>query len=1465
MTLKKKEDIPERESYAYGQILFREGKPVLNNELNALQEIQDNLLRKSSSDTPSGWLDFRPPYVSEDLKNAFYTQDPSGAVPEIAVVNGWPVYVTNTGTSLKHVNKIDLSDMELRAGSRVDGVFLEVWRSELSSETEGSRSRPQAVSRTGTLNDIYMHDENLGWAVGEKGIILKTDNGGDDWYSVTPPVSANFRKLDFLDRYTGFAVGDRGVVVKTINGGNSWFTVTIPEKDNLTDIRVINEKRVCVVGDGGVVLISEDGKTFRSAYKSSGVSENLKCLHFHDAFVGWCAGDNGTILMTRDGGNAWDLFRMTDVATGNSLSADISSMVFMDISDGLAVCRGGRIFRTSDSGYSWSEISERIWHDGEYKRISDIYNTPVDFRKVFVKKEYAIKFTISVFESSKAYFKNLSYKVSPAEYVNSLVLEFTGIRDRRNYRTVLNLDQYATADELKDAIAAIESPYKAEDLNLPDDQREKVRVFDPQIDYEPFRPSEFRPSSGSFSSLNPAQISFSVEDKVWIAGDNGIALVSRNSGSKWELMNLGSSSDFKSVYCIDNKAGWYVGTDGTIVKFDPTDPSALEYQDTDLVSNVSGRVYPEGNVLSQAEDYLPDEMIDPQLGIETSGRVQVQYRIRVVTGVNPFVYQEAGLGQSFVHSLGPNSRLEDAGSYKFENTGTETGDNGLWKARCRNTFDGYSWAVPMFFVARRNSSPYSISGNMNGSTYPELNALRPDGLRYEELYRDEVIDVRRRVNTSSYTTMLESNLERLFSNKLHTNIGDRSSSGAQYGRTIFAADQFQGEAEIGSVLNGEVSSKATLVPIVKTLNPEVQITEDELSFGPVSNGLFHNDRAYFSIQIIRDGEETGETVPGVFEGLGTNRVVFRFADEEAYNSGDIQDTEYRLTAHYLDYSGRGLSRVPQEPIAFRYQSISGRSATSRYFNATGLRDKPRLLEKFKGDVQGYEDYVLLSSVKQSESAEDTALYELGARVDPNNSDYKRSARIFKGQQFRGSLIEYHRFMNIEYATDVVRIPKILNGYSVLGVRAIRNIKGSEYALSVDFSLERSVKDREETVGGGYSKENIIVNLDPASTITSGSVLEVVLEVTSDSTVLGGNSLGIGLNPDNTGDSPDSLRTSLACMFNRASRGIEGLYAGVLYKTDVSDDDKNTVVDISIGAQIPSLTGGRILGVSSYISKNGHPQHYVWYKPFTSGKEYYSLVPVESVSGLGSSSVTVTFHENMSVEGGEILVPMLVELASLPNLNESSSAEAFYRYVPYQAVGNLPRELDLEIMKTSDFLYVTNLGTGAGSKKGEPYEIPAEQIPVNDPEISSDNYFSATDSLEFNNFSIDNGFVKMPSIVSQYVGDDITLSSPNNAGDRLGRPFYSECSDHIVAHAEPLDISTPRKVVLPMIGKIKSDITSPFLRGELVLVLFSKTYKARKENSAGYFEDSGIEVAENRYEFADTSISLFRLVGKPIVR
>lgn len=71
------------------------------------------------------------------------------------------------------------------------------------------------------LLDIDRAGERL-VAVGERGLVVVSDDDGASWRQVDMPVSTTFTALDFADARSGWAVGHAGIIVYTADGGDNW-------------------------------------------------------------------------------------------------------------------------------------------------------------------------------------------------------------------------------------------------------------------------------------------------------------------------------------------------------------------------------------------------------------------------------------------------------------------------------------------------------------------------------------------------------------------------------------------------------------------------------------------------------------------------------------------------------------------------------------------------------------------------------------------------------------------------------------------------------------------------------------------------------------------------------------------------------------------------------------------------------------------------------------------------------------------------------------------------------------------------------------------------------------------------------------------------------------------------------------------------------------------------------------------
>jgi len=121
---------------------------------------------------------------------------------------------------------------------------------------------------------------------------------------------------------------------------------------------VLDARHIWVCTDTGRVYFSSDGaQTWAeqtSALVASG-GDDLRAIYFADALVGYCVGENDTILSTTDGGETW-----TDNPSGLGetwLSLWVFDRQRLVIGNYSVFGSGGNLFMSYDAAASWNDIS----------------------------------------------------------------------------------------------------------------------------------------------------------------------------------------------------------------------------------------------------------------------------------------------------------------------------------------------------------------------------------------------------------------------------------------------------------------------------------------------------------------------------------------------------------------------------------------------------------------------------------------------------------------------------------------------------------------------------------------------------------------------------------------------------------------------------------------------------------------------------------------------------------------------------------------------------------------------------------------------------------------------------------------------------------------------------------------------------------------------------------------------------
>jgi photosystem II stability/assembly factor-like uncharacterized protein len=127
-------------------------------------------------------------------------------------------------------------------------------------------------------------------AVGQRGHVLTSDDGGRAWQQADVPVSSDLVAVSFPDPSNGWAVGHDGVVLHSGDGGRTWTRQL-------------------------------DGRSAQALMGPQGAESPLLDVWFRDPSNGYVVGAFGLALRTRDGGRSWEPLRAIDNPKGLHLYA----------------------------------------------------------------------------------------------------------------------------------------------------------------------------------------------------------------------------------------------------------------------------------------------------------------------------------------------------------------------------------------------------------------------------------------------------------------------------------------------------------------------------------------------------------------------------------------------------------------------------------------------------------------------------------------------------------------------------------------------------------------------------------------------------------------------------------------------------------------------------------------------------------------------------------------------------------------------------------------------------------------------------------------------------------------------------------------------------------------------------------------------------------------------------------------
>src|SRR4051812_44542512 len=200
---------------------------------------------------------------------------------------------------------------------------------------------------------------------------------GWSWGSPTPQGNT-LNSIDFVQG-RGYAAGDAGTVLRTDDGGINWTGLATGTSADLTRLQVLDPDTLMVLGGDGCVLRRSDdaGATFRKVFiiVEQNCAGQIDAFTFVDRQTGYLLIRGGNVYRTSDGGQTFS--RQTAIpgtdSSNNPSGNRAVDIAFTSADTGIVFVQppgGGPAiaFSTTDAGNSWKPVDgvdpgtvRRVW------------------------------------------------------------------------------------------------------------------------------------------------------------------------------------------------------------------------------------------------------------------------------------------------------------------------------------------------------------------------------------------------------------------------------------------------------------------------------------------------------------------------------------------------------------------------------------------------------------------------------------------------------------------------------------------------------------------------------------------------------------------------------------------------------------------------------------------------------------------------------------------------------------------------------------------------------------------------------------------------------------------------------------------------------------------------------------------------------------------------------------------------
>ncbi|HEX5111554.1 MAG TPA: YCF48-related protein [Saprospiraceae bacterium] len=204
---------------------------------------------------------------------------------------------------------------------------------------------------TGLINtrsySVATSDDEIFWLGNDLSTIALSDDAGDTWVESAGPTRSIIQDMHFLSRTVGFAVGNKGAILRTVDGGTNWVDLSKGDIKGYLAIHGLAANDLWIGTNQRVLHSTDMGENWTEKLLIAGGNFN-DVLELTPTRI-LAVSSAGLIYRTTDGGANWD--------TVFTINGQLRSISKIDNQRLMATGYNGVILRSEDLGDTWHSVT----------------------------------------------------------------------------------------------------------------------------------------------------------------------------------------------------------------------------------------------------------------------------------------------------------------------------------------------------------------------------------------------------------------------------------------------------------------------------------------------------------------------------------------------------------------------------------------------------------------------------------------------------------------------------------------------------------------------------------------------------------------------------------------------------------------------------------------------------------------------------------------------------------------------------------------------------------------------------------------------------------------------------------------------------------------------------------------------------------------------------------------------------